>query len=137
MSQMIFRVHANSEADVDELNILLSQGWVVNRTVQWPSFEWTDKVFEKHICEPCVDYILEMKQETVDSENIRVKPDEQPKAVGFDIVLIDGVMRHNSVRAVLRFDDGSTEWNYFDSIPDACDLVRKHGLDPGLLKVKP
>lgn len=58
MSQMIFRVHANSEADVDELNILLQQGWTVNRTVQWPSFEWTDKTFEKHICEPCVDYIL-------------------------------------------------------------------------------
>ena len=58
MSQMIFRVHANCEADVDELNILLSQGWEVDETVQWPSFEWTDKVFEKHICEPCVDYIL-------------------------------------------------------------------------------
>jgi len=76
MSQMIFRVHANGEADIDELNILLHQGWTVAKTVQWPSFEWTDKVFEKHICEPCVDYILEMKQEPVNFESIQVKPEE-------------------------------------------------------------
>ena len=69
MSQMIFRVHANCEADVDELNILLSQGWTVERTVQWPSFEWTDKVFEKHVCEPCVDYILEMLTPNDKSDN--------------------------------------------------------------------
>lgn len=62
MQQMIFRVHANNDADMDELNIKLSQGWTVNRVVQWPYFEWVDKMFEHHIGEPCVDYILEWRK---------------------------------------------------------------------------
>lgn len=62
MGQMIFRVHANNDADMDELNIKLSQGWTVNRVIQWPYFQWTDKRFEQHIGEPCVDYILEWRK---------------------------------------------------------------------------
>ena len=134
MSQMIFRVHANGEADIDELNILLSQGWVVNRTVQWPSFEWTDKVFEKHICEPCVDYILEMKQEAVDSESIRVKPDNKPfvrawqLCEGYDE---DTHLTYYEVR-VLYSDDDHYKWERFATHDDAIAWAIDHGLTPNL-----
>lgn len=130
MSQMIFRVHANCEADVDELNILLSQGWTVERTVQWPSFEWTDKVFEKHVCEPCVDYILEIDE---GHEPMNVRGSQTgAKAIDFDIEQIEGAMHNIYVRALLRFDNGSTESSYFNNVPDACDWIKQHGLDPKL-----
>lgn len=128
MSQMIFRVHANCEADVDELNILLSQGWTVDRTVQWPSFEWTDKVFEKHVCEPCVDYILEMPTSNVETNN-------KPSVRAWQLCeCYDEATRltYYEIRVMYSGEEGYYKWGRFATRDDALAYAKQHGLTPNL-----
>ena len=124
MSQMIFRVHANCEADVDELNILLSQGYAVERTVQWPSFEWTDKVFEKHVCEPCVDYILTEPTPSIKSET-------KPWPVAWQLFEeFDAATKLAYYEVRVAYSDNSCKCEKFKTHDDALTWVNQHGLTP-------